>query len=67
MTLFIVRDQSGIVFILKKRDEDRINANKILHSSAKYMYIQNMKITRSLCKKLLMIKGVKCFSPSIFL
>ena len=41
--------------------KDQINASKILHSSAIYMYIQSMKITRSLCKKLLMIKSVKCF------
>ena len=34
--------------------EDQINANKILHSSA--IYIQSMKFTRPLCKKLLMIK-----------
>ena len=33
---------------------DQINANKMFHSSA--TYIQNMKITRSFCKKLLMIK-----------
>ena len=39
--------------------KDQINASKILHSSA--IYIQSMKITRSLCKKLLMIKSVKCF------
>ena len=37
--------------------EDQINASKILHSSA--IYIQSMKFTRSLCKKLLMIKSVK--------
>ena len=45
----------------KKNDkdmEDQINANKISHLSA--IYIHNMKITRSLCKKLeLMIKSVK--------
>ena len=39
--------------------KDQINASKILHSSA--IYIQSMKITRSLCKKLLMIKSVKGF------
>ena len=32
---------------------------KFLHSSA--IYIQSMKTTRSLGKKLLMIKSVKCF------
>ena len=37
--------------------KDQINASKILHSSA--IYIQSMKITRSLCKMLLMIKSVK--------
>ena len=43
--------------------EDQINANKFLHLSA--IYIQSMKITRSLCKKLLMIKCVKYFfTPS---
>ena len=36
---------------------NQINANEIVHLSA--IYIQNMKITRSLCKKLLTIKGVK--------
>ena len=36
--------------------KDQINASKILHSSA--ICIQSMKITRSLCKKLLMIKIV---------
>ena len=35
------------------------NANKIVHSSA--IYLQNMNITRSLCKKLLTIKSVKFF------
>ena len=39
--------------------KNQINACKILHSSA--IYIQSMKITRSLCKKLLMIKSVECF------
>ena len=34
--------------------KDQINASKILHSSA--IYIQSMKITRPLRKKLLMIK-----------
>ena len=34
-----------------KEMKDQINASKILHSSA--IYIQSMKITRSLCKKLL--------------
>ena len=44
--------------------EDQINASKILHSSA--IYIQSMKITRSLCEKLLMIKSVKKkITPSI--
>ena len=43
--------------------KDQINASKILHSSA--IYIQSMKLTRSLCKKLLMIKSVKnLFTPS---
>ena len=37
--------------------KDQINAGKILHSSA--IYIQSMKITRSLCKKLL-INDQKC-------
>ena len=48
-----------------KEMEDQINANKIFHSSA--IYIQSMKITRSLCKQLLMIKCVTCFflTPSI--
>ena len=41
--------------------KDQNNASKILHSSAIYMYIQRMNITRSLCEKLLMIKSVKCF------
>ena len=41
----------------------QINASKFLHSSA--MYIKSMKITRSLCKKLLMIKSVNFFTPSI--
>ena len=36
--------------------KDQINASKVLHSSA--IYIQKMKINRSLCKKLLMIKSV---------
>ena len=45
--------------LLKRIDYNQINENKILHSSA--IYIQSMKITRSLCKKLLMIKSVKCF------
>ena len=39
--------------------KDQINASKILHSSA--IYIQSMKITRSLCKMLLMIKSVNFF------
>ena len=39
--------------------KDQINASKILHSSASY--IQSMKTTRSLCKKLLMIKSVNFF------
>ena len=40
------------------------DANKILHSSA--TYIQSMKITKSLCKKLFMIKSVNFFlTPSI--
>ena len=39
--------------------KDQITASKILHSSA--IYIQSMKITRSLRKELLMIKSVKCF------
>ena len=39
-----------------KEMKDQINASKILHFSA--IYIQSMKITRSLCKKLLMIKSV---------
>ena len=43
--------------------KDQINASKILHSSA--IYIQSMIITRSLCKKLLMIKSVNFFfTPS---
>ena len=37
--------------------KDQINAINILHSSA--IYIQSMNITRSLCKKLLIIKSVK--------
>ena len=39
--------------------KDQINASKILHSSA--IYIQSMNSTRSLCKKLLMIKSVNFF------
>ena len=39
--------------------DNQINANKILHSSA--IYMRSIKITRSLCKKLLMIKSVKFF------
>ena len=40
--------------------KDQINdVSKILHSSA--IYIQSMKITRPLSKKLFMIKSVKCF------
>ena len=35
--------------------KDEINASKILRSSA--IYIERMKITRSLCKKLLIIKS----------
>ena len=42
-----------------KTMKDKINASKILHSSV--IYIQSMKMTRSLCKKLLMIKSVKYF------
>ena len=42
-----------------KEMKDQINASKILHSSA--IYIQSMKITRPLCKKLLTIKSVICF------
>ena len=37
---------------------DRINGNKISHSSA--ICIQNMKITKSFCQELLKIKSVKC-------
>ena len=39
-----------------KEMKDQINACKILHSSA--IYIQSMKTTRPLGKKLLMIKSV---------
>ena len=39
--------------------KDQINASKILHSSA--IYIQSMKIIRSLCKKLLTIKVSNVF------
>ena len=39
--------------------KDQIKASKILHSFA--IFIQSMKITRSLCKKLLMIKSVDFF------
>ena len=46
-----------------KEMEDQINANTILHSSA--IYIQSMKITRSICKTLLLIKSVNVFTPSI--
>ena len=42
-----------------KEMKDQINASQILHSSA--FYIQSMKITRPLCKMLLMIKSVKCY------
>ena len=35
-----------------------LNANNILYSFA--IHIQNITFTRSLCKKLLMIKSVKC-------
>ena len=41
------------------KDQSTCNASKILHSSA--IYIQSMKMTRPLRKKLLMIKSVKCF------
>ena len=41
--------------------KDQINASKILHSSA--IYTQSMKITRPLCKKLLMIKSVNNREP----
>ena len=45
--------------------EDQINASKILHSSA--IYIQSMKITRSLRENVLMIKSVKWFfTPSTY-
>ena len=39
--------------------KDQINASKILHSFA--IYIQSMKTTRSVGKKLLMIKSVNFF------
>ena len=39
--------------------KDQINASKILYSSV--IYIQSMKITSSLYKKLLMIKSVNFF------
>ena len=40
----------------EKEMGDQINGTNLLHSSD--IYIQNMKITTSLCKKLLMIKSV---------
>ena len=43
--------------------EDQINANNILHSSA--VYVQSMNITRSLYKKLLIIKSVKSTTSAI--
>ena len=52
------RDKKNILeFKTYKELGDQINANKILQSSAIDINI-NMKITKSLCKKLLMIKGV---------
>ena len=40
---------------------DQINAIEILHSFA--IYIQNMKLARSLSKKLLVIESVKKITP----
>ena len=39
---------------------DQINANEIIHSSA--IYIQNIKLPKSLCKKLLMIESDNFYS-----
>ena len=52
-------------FIIRKWG-NQVNANKILHLSA--IYIQDMKITKSLCKKLLMNNDQRCrkfLTPSI--